>query len=140
MADISITVGSQFGSTIKADINSKGTLLTVDVETYISADNLYDKSRLSIHGTLADLQLFVSRLAGAVGIQTVEEKEPEPPCECVPTDVDQVDASGCAVHCRGGELDQTLREAHERNAAVAEPLRSVLNAVSPHVGGEDAPF
>jgi hypothetical protein len=27
-----------------------------------------------------------------------------------------------------------------RNAAVAEPLRSVVNAMSPHVGGEDAPF
>jgi hypothetical protein len=27
-----------------------------------------------------------------------------------------------------------------RNAAIAEPLRSVVNAMSPHVGGEDAPF
>ena len=140
MAQLSVSISTEYGSSFDISTSVQG-LLNIVARTYILSGynnpdgsprvHLYSNDVLNIHGTPADLRLFAERL-----IDATEEPAAEPACECTTINEDTVDATSCAVHGSRGALDKAIRENHARNAAVAEPLRSVVNAI----GGEKCPF
>ena len=153
MSRTSVSISQEHGSKYSCDL-FRGTndILTIDVETYILGyldhPQLYDACRLHFHGKPEDFRRLGQQILDAVA--PVLEPAPEPECACRLTG-DQADASQCDVHSEGGALEQAIAE---RNAGIAEPLRSIVNAISPHVPiplttdeiatlaveGEDCPF
>ena len=110
MANVSISVGSKFGSTMQAGIfqdaqctRDNSAILQFSTTTFISEDNLYDKSLVQIHGKPEDLRALAELIATAAdGLKIAQPEAHELPF---------------------------IHEDQPRNAAVAEPLRSVLNQI-----------